>query len=108
MQRMLEPGGTRCFVSMSQTWCDIVYANFFGQDLYSAGMILVLSKSCLPLQDEFDVQSADRAWFQCCEILRSLEPYGSAPEVGLESLLAMYDRLVPSENAGMSSLRLGQ
>lgn len=69
-------------------------------DLYSAGMVIVLSKSCLPMQDHFDEKVVERAWIECCSTLQLLTQYGKAAELGLSSLRAMYDRLVIADTTG--------
>ena len=69
-------------------------------DLYSAGMVIILAKSCLPMQDNFDEKVIDLAWKKCHETLLLLTQYGKAAEVGLDSLCTMYDRLVLSNDIG--------
>ena len=68
-------------------------------DMCTAGLVLTLAESCLPMHEYFDSTEVHRAWLLGCETLRLLEGRGNPAEHALKGLCAMHQRLVPSNTS---------
>jgi hypothetical protein len=93
---LMEPGGMLYIVSRtSLPVYSVALANAI-VDICTAGLVLTLAESCLPMHEYFDSTEVHRAWLLGCETLRLLQRRGNPAEHALKGLCAMHERLVPS------------
>lgn len=70
----------------------IVCSSF--QDISSAGIVLIMARSCQPALDDLTVSELDEPWRYCVEILRHMASFNLSARKTLTFLEAIHNRLV--------------